>query len=72
MNNFALIQLLFLSLILSVFTEADYFPDKDNWAVSSPEAEGTSAGKVDKLIDLAFADSATQGVVVIKNGKIIV
>ena len=71
MNNFALIQLLFLSLILSVFTEADYFPDKNNWAVSSPEAEGTSAGKVDKLIDLAFADSATQGVVVIKNGKII-
>ena len=71
MNNFALIQLLFLSLILSVFTEADYFPDKNNWAVSSPEAEGTSAGKVDKLIDLAFADSATQGIVVIKNGKII-
>jgi hypothetical protein len=34
MNNFALIQLLFLSLILSVFTEADYFPDKNNWAVS--------------------------------------
>ena len=71
MNNFALIQLLFLSLILSVFTEADYFPDKNNWAVSSPEAEGTSTGKVNKLIDLAFADSATQGVVVIKNGKII-
>ena len=52
-------------------TLADYFPNNENWDISSPEAEGVSPNKIDKLMDLSFLDDATQAVVVIKNGKII-
>ena len=52
-------------------TLADYFPNNENWDISSPEAEGVSPNKIDKLMDLSFSDDATQAVVVIKNGKII-
>ena len=64
---FLLIPLAFFS----VFFRADYFPESDNWDVSSPEAEGISSSKVDKLMEMSFLDKATQAVVVIKNGKII-
>ena len=50
---------------------ADYFPNKENWDISSPEAEGVNPNKIDKLMDLSFSDDATQAVVVNKNGKII-
>ncbi len=52
-------------------TLADYFPNNENWDISSPEAEDVSPNKIDKLMDLSFSDDATQAVVVIKNGKII-
>ena len=64
----------FLLLPLAFFTmffRADYFPQSDNWEISSPEVEGISSLKVDKLMEMSFLDKATQAVVVIKNGKII-
>ena len=66
-KKFLLIPLAFFS----VFFRADYFPESDNWDVSSPEVEGISSSKVDKLMEMSFLDKATQAVVVIKNGKII-
>ena len=48
------------------------FPESDNWEISSPEIEGINSSKVDKLMEMSFMDNATQAVVVIKNGKIIV
>ncbi len=35
-------------------TLADYFPNKEDWDISSPEAEGVSPNKIDKLMDLSF------------------
>ena len=64
-----LILILLSPLALNVI--ADYFPNKENWDISSPEAEGVNPNKIDKLMDLSFSDDATQAVVVIKNGKII-
>ena len=65
----------FLMLILlpplALNVLADYFPNSENWDISSPEAEGVNPNKIDKLMDLSFSDDATQAVVVIKNGKII-
>jgi CubicO group peptidase (beta-lactamase class C family) len=58
-------------LLFSISTSASYFPDNNSWIESSPEAEGVSSEKVNKLLDLSFSDDATQAVVVIKNGKII-
>ena len=58
-------------LLFSISTSASYFPDNNSWMESSPEAEGVSSEKVNKLLDLSFSDDATQAVVVIKNGKII-
>lgn len=66
-KKFLLIPLAFFS----VFFRADYFPESDNWDVSSPEVEGISSSKIDKLMEMSFLDKATQAVVVIKNGKII-
>ena len=68
------IRALILSVLLLPYTSntlADYFPNNENWDISSPEAEGVSSNKIDKLMDLSFSDDATQAVVVIKNGKII-
>ena len=58
-----LILILLYPFALNVI--ADYFPNKENWDISSPEAEGVNPNKVDKLIDLSFSDDATQAVVVI-------
>ena len=66
-KNFLLLPLAFFTM----FCRADYFPQSDNWEVSSPEVEGISSSKIDKLMEMSFLDKATQAVVVIKNGKII-
>ena len=63
--------LLFPLLFFAISFRADYFPQSDNWEVSSPEVEGISSSKIDKLMEMSFLDNATQAVVVIKNGKII-
>ena len=58
--------------ILSPIVDAEgkYYPDAD-WEKSSPESQGIELKKIKKIMDLSFSDSSTQGVVVIKNGKII-
>ncbi|MDB4244451.1 beta-lactamase family protein [Gammaproteobacteria bacterium] len=53
-----------------VDAEGEYYPDAD-WDKSSPESQGIELKKIKKIMDLSFSDSSTQGVVVIKNGKII-
>ena len=63
--------LLFPLLFFAISFRADYFPESDNWEISSPEIEGINKSKVDKLMEMSFLDNATQAVVVIKNGKII-
>ena len=65
------ISLLFSALLFSLSVSATYFPDNQSWIKSSPEEEGVSTEKVNKLLDLSFSDDATQAVVVVKNGKII-
>ena len=63
--------LLFPLIFFAISFRADYFPESDNWEISSPEVEGIKSSKVDKLMEMSFVDNATQAVVVIKNGKII-
>ena len=70
-TNKKIILLLTLLLPFAAIVNASYFPDKDDWDISSPENEGVSPDKIDRLMDLSFSDDATQAVVVIKNGKII-
>ena len=69
--NKKIFLLLTLLLPFAAIVNASYFPDKDNWDISSPENEGVNPDKIDRLMDLSFSDDATQAVVVIKNGKII-
>ncbi len=63
--------LIFPLVFFTLSLRADYFPELNNWEISSPEIEGISTLKVDKLIEMSFLDKATQAVVVIKNGRII-
>tara|TARA_B100000945_G_C20418270_1_gene616323 strand:+ start:1335 stop:2540 length:1206 start_codon:yes stop_codon:yes gene_type:complete len=63
--------LIFPLVFFTLSLRADYFPELNNWEISSPEIEGISSLKVDKLIEMSFLDKATQAVVVIKNGRII-
>ena len=69
--NKNIFSLLFSALLFSLSVSATYFPDNQSWIKSSPEEEGVSSEKVNKLLDLSFSDDATQAVVVVKNGKII-
>ena len=69
--NKNIFSLLFSALLFSLSVSATYFPDNQSWIKSSPEEEGVSTEKVNKLLDLSFSDDATQAVVVVKNGKII-
>tara|TARA_Y100000739_G_scaffold43252_1_gene32919 strand:+ start:781 stop:1215 length:435 start_codon:yes stop_codon:yes gene_type:complete len=50
---------------------AGYFPQSENWEISTPENQGVSSEKINKLLDISFSDDSTSAVVVIKNGKII-
>ena len=69
--NKNIFSLLFSALLFSLPVSTAYFPDNQSWIKSSPEEEGVSTEKVNKLLDLSFSDDATQAVVVVKNGKII-
>ena len=55
--------------ILPVSLEAEY--PQPQWQVKNPEELGVTGEKVQRLFDLSFADSATQGVVLIKDGFLI-
>ena len=61
--------LIFISISTQVIN-ADSFP-ADEWEVISPSDVGVNNSSVESLISIAFDDSATQAVVIIKNGKII-
>jgi CubicO group peptidase (beta-lactamase class C family) len=66
--TYLLSSLFILSPIIDA--EGKYYPNTD-WEKSSPESQGIELKKIKKIMDLSFSDSSTQGVVVIKNGKII-
>ena len=44
---------------------------RENWAEVPAAAVAIDQAKIDRLFDLSFQDSATQGVVLIKNGQLI-
>ena len=72
LNNYKFILLTYpMFLFFTIDILADYFPQSDNWEISTPEDEGVNSEKVNKLMDLSFSDDSTSAVVVIKNGKII-
>ena len=60
-----------VALFFSSFGDTAYFPSNNSLDASSPEDQGVSTEKINKLLDLSFSDNATQSVVIIKNGKII-
>jgi len=68
--QFKYFSLLIFITISSQLINADSFP-ADEWDVISPSDVGVNNSSVESLISLAFDDSATQAVVIIKNGKII-
>jgi len=61
---------LFTFFSFSLNSAEKYFPDS-TWESVSPESQNIASKNVQTLIDLAFTDNATLGVVVIKNGRII-
>ena len=61
---------LFIFFSFSLNSAEKYFPGSA-WDSVSPESQNIESKNVQTLIDLAFTDNATLGVVVIKNGRII-
>ena len=68
--QFKYLPLLIFISISTQLINADSFPANE-WEVISPSDVGVNNSSVESLISLAFDDSATQAVVIIKNGKII-
>ena len=66
-QNCLLIPLFFAA---SISASDTYYPSGE-WQKTSPESQSIDQAKVNKIIDLSFTDESTQGVVIIKNGKII-
>ena len=66
------LSLFFFILFTSFNSHAtgSYFPN-DNWETSLPEDQGVNQTKIDNLIDLAYIDNSTMGIIVVVNGKII-
>ena len=59
-------------LFFSIFiNSADKYYPGSSWELVSAESQGIETKNVETLIDIAFTDNSTLGVVVIKNGKII-
>ena len=61
---------IFITLSSLVYSSNNYYPDS-SWDSVSPESQNIKSKNVEDLIDIAFTDKSTLGVVVIKNGKII-
>ena len=66
-QNCLLIALFFAA---SISASDTYYPSGE-WQKTSPESQSIDQAKVNKIIDLSFTDESTQGIVIIKNGKII-
>ena len=60
----------FLFFSIFIYSADKYYPGS-SWDLVSAESQGIKSKNVETLIDIAFADNSTLGVVVIKNGKII-
>jgi CubicO group peptidase (beta-lactamase class C family) len=59
-------------LFFSIFIHsADKYYPGSSWELISAESQGIETKNVETLIDIAFTDNSTLGVVVVKNGKII-
>ena len=65
-----LVVYLLLFIFQNSFAESLEFPDGD-WTQKNPSEVNVSENKVKALFDLSFADSATQAVVLIKDGYLI-
>ena len=65
-----LVVYLLLFIFQNSFAESLEFPDGD-WTQKNPSEVNVSENKVKVLFDLSFADSATQAVVLIKDGYLI-
>ena len=61
---------IFLFFSIFIYSADKYYPGS-SWDLVSAESQGIKSKNVETLIDIAFADNSTLGVVVIKNGKII-
>ena len=68
-SHFLVVYLL-LFIFQNSFAESLEFPDGD-WTQKNPSEVNVSENKVKVLFDLSFADSATQAVVLIKDGYLI-
>ena len=66
-QNCLLIPLFFAA---SISASDTYYPSGE-WQKTSPESQSIDQAKVNKIMDLSFTDESTQGIVIIKNGKII-
>ena len=58
-----------VSFLLPLY--ASEFPG-NSWAEKNPTELGVDASKVERLFDLSFQDDATQSVVLIKDGYLII
>ena len=72
LKNQVLTLIVFLLLFIfdNSFAESLEFPNGD-WTQKAPSEVNISEEKVNTLFDLSFADSATQAVVLIKDGYLI-
>ena len=61
---------IFLFFTIFINSAEKYYPGS-SWELVSAESQGIETKNVETLIDIAFTDNSTLGVVVIKNGKII-
>ena len=61
---------IFLFFSIFIHSADKYYPGS-SWELVSAESQGIETKNVETLIDIAFTDNSTLGVVVIKNGKII-
>ena len=61
---------IFLFFSTFIHSAEKYYPDL-SWESVTPESQNIKSENVQYLIDIAFTDNSTLGVVVIKNGRII-
>ena len=61
---------IFLFFTIFINSAEKYYPGS-SWELVSAESQGIETKNVENLIDIAYTDNSTLGVVVIKNGKII-
>ena len=48
--------LLFPLIFFAISFRADYFPESDNWEISTPEDQGVSSDKINNLMKISFSD----------------